>query len=224
MLIVGWDTGGERGSVGLLGDDRPLSEIDFSAALKQGEKLLPALDMALRLAEAPRCDIGLISVSIGPGSFTGLRIGIATAKGLARSLGIPMVGVPAVDSYARAANFWDGPVWVLLSDRRDWIYAASYRKSKSLAPVQAIALEAFCKIQEGSERTLFVGPGAEQHRTKLTGKIEGSVVASAGLNRPSGLQIASLGWEKYCRSGCDELYELEPVYLQAPLAEAMAQE
>lgn len=216
MFIVGWDTGGEQGSVGLLRDGCPWSEIAFLAALKQGEKLLPALDAALQLAGAKRSDVGLISVSTGPGSFTGLRIGIAMAKGLTRALEIPIVGVQALDAYVRAASFWEGPVWVLLSDRRDWVYAASYRGGQLWTPVQAISLDSLFQSLAKSEGALFIGPGAEQHREQLTERFERSVVAPTALNRPSGIQIAQLGLEKYLHASRDEFYELEPFYLTSP--------
>ncbi len=216
MLIAGLDTGGEQGCVGLQREGRPLSEIAFSAALKQGEKLLPALDAALKLAGSRRGELELLAVSIGPGSFTSLRIGIATAKGLARALKIPIVGVSTIEAYARAADFWEGPVWVLLVDRRDWVYAAGYHQGKLLAPVQTVLLETLMQKLESPEGLLFIGPGAEEHRARLRARFGPRAVAPPILNRPSGLQMARLGWETYQRSGHDEFYELEPHYLTSP--------
>ena len=226
MLILGLDTAGEQGSVGVTREDSHISEIAFPAALKQGEKLPQALDMSLKLAEIQRDELELIAVSMGPGSFTGLRIGIAMAKGLARALEIPLVGVLACEAYARTAAFWEGPVWVILSDRRDWIYYGSYQRGKQCRPLQAASIETLTEAVHLSltsdhqgEKTLFIGPGAEQYRERLARSFDPGVVAPALLNRPSGLQIARLGWEKYHSSARDELYDLEPSYLQAPLAE-----
>jgi tRNA threonylcarbamoyladenosine biosynthesis protein TsaB len=222
MLIVGLDTAGEHGSIGLAREADPVSEITFPAAFQQGEKLLPALDGSLKLAEITRSDVGLLAVSMGPGSFTGLRIGIALAKGLARALGIPIVGVSAFDAYASTARFWEGPVWVLLSDRRDWVYVAAFHEGEQIIPAGVSTIDSLLVGMQESRRAsrpkaLFIGPGAELHRLRLAE--QQGIVAPALLNRPSGLQIARLGWEKHRQFGQDELYDLEPAYIQPPAAE-----
>jgi len=223
MLILGLDTASEQGSIALAQDESPVSEIVFPAALKQGEKLLPMVDAILKFEDVKLSDLELLAVSMGPGSFTGLRIGIATAKGLARALQIPVVGVPSCDAYARAVDFWEGPVWVLLPDRRDWVYYAGYEKHQQVVPVQAASLEDFLKATEeigagGHPQALFVGPAVERYRERLVVQRKRSVMASAPLNRPSGLEIAWLGWEKYRQSRRNELQELEPFYLASPVS------
>lgn len=218
MLVLGLETAGEHGCVGLVQDDRVLSEIVFHAAMKHGERLLPAVEAALELAEIQKRDLDLIVASVGPGSFTGLRIGLSMAKGLARALEIPLVGVSAFEAYAQRAAFWPGPVWVLLPDRRDWIYAAGYEADQVAHAPQALPLGEFLEglTAPGPGRVLFIGPGAELHHDALAGY---GVVASSAMNRPSGVQIAQLGLERYRRSkGGDALYTLEPLYLQPPLA------
>jgi tRNA threonylcarbamoyladenosine biosynthesis protein TsaB len=215
MLVLGLETAGEHGCVGLVLDDRVLSEIVFHAAMKHGERLLPAVEAALGLAEIQKRDLDLIVVSVGPGSFTGLRIALSKAKGLARALEIPLVGVSAFEAYVQRAAFWPGPVWVLLPDRRDWIYAAGYEAGQVAHAPQALPLGEFLEGLQAPGRALFIGPGAELHRDALEGF---GTVASSAMNRPSGVQIAQLGLERYHREGRNELYTLEPLYLQPPLA------
>jgi tRNA threonylcarbamoyl adenosine modification protein YeaZ len=215
MLVLGLETAGEHGCVGLVQDDRVLSEIVFHAAMKHGERLLPAVEAALELAEVQKRDLELIVASVGPGSFTGLRIGLSMAKGLARALEVPLVGVSAFEAYVQRAAFWPGPVWVLLPDRRDWIYAAGYEAGQVAHAPQALPLGEFLEGLKASGRVLFIGPGAELYHDALEGY---GVVASSAMNRPSGVQIAQLGLESYRRKGGDELYTLEPLYLQPPLA------
>ncbi len=226
MWILGLETAGKHGSVGLMREDEPFADILFPAGKNQGGKLLPAVEALLQLAEAKRDELGLIAVSIGPGSFTGLRIGIATAKGLAKALEIPIVGVSAADAYVRAAGFWAGPVWVLLPDRRGWVYYAAFRGGELIVPLQISALEGLPqRLRDHAtreEKVLFVGPGVECHRAMLLERCPEAVLAPVALNEPSGLEIARLGLEKYRATGHDELYELEPLYLQPPLAEMAA--
>ncbi len=215
MLVLGLETAGEHGCVGLIHDDQVLSEIVFHAAMKHGERLLPAVEAALELAEIQKRDLTLIVTSVGPGSFTGLRIGLSMAKGLARALEVPLVGVSAFEAYAQRAAFWPGPIWVLLPDRRDWIYAAGYEEGRAVRPPEALPLGEFLEGLKAPGRALFIGPGAELHRDALEGF---GTVVSPVMNRPSGVQIAQLGLERYRREGRDELYTLEPLYLQPPLA------
>ncbi len=223
MLVLGLETAGDHGCVGLVRDDQALSEVVFHAAMKHGERLLPAVDAALRLADAHKDELNLLVASVGPGSFTGLRIGLSIAKGLARALRIPLVGVPAFEAYAQRVSCWPGPVWVLLQDRRDWVYAAGYERGRAVHPPRALPLRDFFKELEasrtragapGQAQALFIGPGVEPSRAALE---RYGTVAPAALNRPSGVQIAQLGLARYGQEGHDELYTLEPLYLQPPL-------
>jgi tRNA threonylcarbamoyladenosine biosynthesis protein TsaB len=219
MLVLGLETAGEQGCVGLIRGERPLSETVFFGAMRHGEMLLPAVEAALKLAEVKRNDLELIAVSRGPGSFTGLRIGIAAAKGLARALEIPLVGVSAFEPYAQIAGFWDGPAWVLLTDRRDWVYSAAFKGGEQIAPPQALPLEELMgHLASASEEPLLIGPGVERHRERLKA-LSRAVLAPEGLSRPSAVEIARLGRERFLAEGCDEKRELEPLYLQpAPAA------
>lgn len=221
MLVLGLDTAGEQGCVGLIDAERPRSEVVFHAARRHGELLLSAIEAALKLGGASRSDLELIAVAEGPGSFTGLRIGIATAKGLARALGIPLVGVPSAEVYARRAAFWPGPVWVLLPDRRDRLYVGSFEDGRELEPLRAVRFEGWLERDlagSGSRggSPLFIGPEAERRREALE---PWGVVPPSPLHRPSGVEVARRGLEAYRREERDEFYELEPLYLHPALAE-----
>jgi len=218
MLVLGLDTAGEQGSVGLIRGEQPLSEIVFFGALRHGELLLPAVDAALKLAEVERHDLELIAVSRGPGSFTGLRIGIAAAKGLARALEIPLVGVSAFEQYARLAGPWEGQVWVLLTDRRGWVYFAAYHGGEQVAPPQTLPLDELLKrLDRCSGRPLLIGPGVEGHRDVLEA-VSKAALAAEVLSKPSAIEIARLGRERFLAEGCDEKLDLEPLYLQRAAA------
>lgn len=219
---MGLETAGGQGCVGVLEDDRPLCELVFEATMAHGEKLLPAIEAALQLSGISKRELDLLAVSRGPGSFTGLRIGLAIAQGLARALGIPLVGVPGFAVYARKAVPWPGPVWVLLPDRREWLYVSVFRAGEEILAPQVLALEELLArlradefVREG-ERALLIGPGVESHREALAQAQAPGVPAPAALNLPSGVEIARLGRERFAQAGHDELYELEPLYVQEP--------
>lgn len=222
MLTLGIDTATEIGSVGLASDSSggPFGELSFSARMGQAERLLQAVDRLLELSRVKVEELELIAVSSGPGSFTGLRIGLATAKGLAQGLKIPLVGVPTAESYARRVEFWPGRVCVLIHDRRNLVYRTDFAGSGGERPIE-LELDRLEEIEailaEDLKGRLFLGSGAERYRGEL--EAQGGKVASRALNLPSGFQVALLGKAKFASTGEDELFSLEPRYLQRPLAE-----
>lgn len=221
MRTLGLDTAGEFGSVSVLNGSHPVSELTFEARADHGGKLTPALDAALKLAGVARTEIGLIAVSSGPGSFTGLRIGLAFAKGLARAIDCPLVGVPTLESYAERARFWPGPTWVLVPDRRESVYRAVYQGSELVeapSPYRIDDLIAETTTTQADEEVgpLIIGPGMTIHRSALEHGLPGVHFGSAALAQPSGATVGRLGLERHGRDASDELYELEPLYAQGP--------
>ncbi|MDQ3035508.1 MAG: tRNA (adenosine(37)-N6)-threonylcarbamoyltransferase complex dimerization subunit type 1 TsaB, partial [Myxococcota bacterium] len=101
MRVLAFDTSGDHGVVAVTTNGEVRAELHSRARSRQGESLLPAIERALAMGELTIGDIDLIAVGLGPGSFTGLRIGVATAKGLALARGTPVVGVRTSRAIAR---------------------------------------------------------------------------------------------------------------------------
>lgn len=216
MLTLGIDTATEIGSVGLSDSAQTIGELTFSARMSQSERLIQAIDRLLELNRIKVEELKLITVSAGPGSFTGLRIGLATGKGLAQALKIPLVGVPTTDTYAAKVDFWDERIAVLLHDRRNLVYSALFLGGEKVGKEQVQEIESL--LNEGSlDETLFIGTGAGRYRERLADL--GGTVAPDPLNQPSAAIVALLGVAKYERTNEDELYQLEPLYAQRPIAE-----
>jgi tRNA threonylcarbamoyladenosine biosynthesis protein TsaB len=215
MLALGIDTATEIGSVGLADDPKTASELTFPAEMSQAERLVQAIDRLLQLSGVSVEKLELIAVSAGPGSFTGLRIGMATAKGLAQALKIPMIGVPTLLSYAHRGGFWPGRVCVLIHDRRDLIYVGEFSGGEQLAEERVEKMDRVLAAETAGK--LFMGSGAELYRPELAAG--GGTVAPQALNLPSGLEIALLGRAEFAQTGEDQLFRLEPRYAQRPLAE-----
>lgn len=217
MITLGIETSHEHGSVGLSQDGQVLGELFFSTKVGLGEQLLPAIDSLLSLNRLERDQIELISVALGPGSFTSLRIGLAVGKGLAQALHIPIVGVPSMTAYAEKVSFLSGKICVVLPDRRDLVYYALYENNTQITPELSSTLTALREhVAQVSNLVLCLGPGAERHRAALEHTV---TVAPAELNRPSGAVIAQLGAQRYSLSQHDELWALEPLYVQKLIAE-----
>ncbi len=220
MITLGIDTACEIGSVGLADGEKLLGELTYQAAMSQSEKLLVSVDKLFKVTEVEKKDLELISVSTGPGSFTGLRIGIATAKGLALSLGVPLIGVPTCETYQARVSFWPGKICVLIMDRRNLVYQALFEQGKKVIRESSTSKEkVFEKAGKASDDIpwLFIGSGAKKYRKEI--KKVGGITAPPSLNLPSSFTVGRLGQRRIKTGKSDQLLELEPLYAQRPVAE-----
>ncbi len=219
MLILAIDTATDRLGLALRRDDATLAELHLDLGRKHAEKILVSLDGLLAdLGIAPR-DLGGIAVSLGPGSFTGLRIGLAFAKGLALATGAGLAGIPSLAVLARGALPWVGPVVPCIDARRGEVYYTAYHATiggvEHLDPgFQAGApadVAARCRLL--GPRVLLVGTGAEAVHA-VAGS--GAALAPRELALPRAAVLAALGAEKLGRDGGDPLDALEPLYVRRP--------
>lgn len=125
-LLLALDTATRVLGVAVMQGDRVLAEIAVEGARVHSERVLPAIDFVLREAGVELRDLSAMAVSAGPGSFTGLRVGIATVKGLAFGKELPVVPVPTLAAMRRAAAGAPGPVACLLDARRGEVYAGCW--------------------------------------------------------------------------------------------------
>ena len=222
MLTLGFDTATDVGTVGLVDGDKAVGEFTFSADESQSERLLSSIDLLLKESGLAISDVRKIGVSRGPGSFTGLRIGISTAKGLARGLDVPLVGVPLTNCYYSRVNHYCGPVYTLIKDRRDLVYYATFDKNgnkvseEESTPLEELKEKISVKTSQTNSPALLVGNAVPGHRDRLT-EIRDVVLSEGELNYPSGLQVAFLGAN--IQEDGKELTSLEPLYAQRPIAE-----
>lgn len=215
MLTLGVDTTTMWGSLGLW-QEGPLGEIGCRRLTRRADPLLPSLEFLLTSIQADKSALSLIAVSLGPGSFTSLRVGVSLAKGLALGLNLPLVGVPSLPVYARRVRGWPGTVCTLISDRKDRAYVACYEDGQPQGDSMMMELDDLqACLKTAPKPVLMVGPGAAQLYESLT-ETDGIRLASTSACQPSGLAIAEMGLEKFKRQGADDLATLEPLYGAAP--------
>src|SRR5690242_19383342 len=127
MRVLALETSTLAGGVALMDGERLVAEYVLDVGVTHSERLLAVIDRVLADARwAPR-DLEGLAVSIGPGSFTGLRVGVSTVKGLAWALGLPIAAVPTLDAMAAAVPSSAWPVCPILTARRGEVYASLYR-------------------------------------------------------------------------------------------------
>ncbi len=125
--ILAIDTSTDTGSVAIVEDGRVLAECTALVRAQHSEALMPLVEFAFARSGVTLAEIGMLAVGVGPGSFTGVRIGLATAKGIRMASGLPLVGVSSLDALAAAAVGFAGPIATVLDGKRGEVFARAWR-------------------------------------------------------------------------------------------------
>lgn len=226
MKILAIDTTTFLGSIALVEDDQLVSALQQGTSVTYSERLISGIDHLLTNANWKKEDLDLIAVAIGPGSFTGLRIGMATAKGLAVALGKPLVGVSSLCAIAYGADIYEGKVAAILDARRDEVYAAVYQYKngsyeKTLMEECVLSPEQLCaELKKIKGVKLCVGDGARRYRDTLVKKFKDEAAfLHDAKNFPHAGYLATLAKLRFEESGADEAEDLSPNYIRISDAE-----
>jgi tRNA threonylcarbamoyladenosine biosynthesis protein TsaB len=184
--------------------------------LTHSEILLPLLENALKQYGADVNDIGLFAVSAGPGSFTGVRIGASTVKGLAFAKDTPCVGVSSLEAIAR--NVGRGIICPVMDARRDQFYTAIFDGKTRLTEDAALSFEEIRERLKGYGSVTVCGDGMEKFLS-LCGDMGNLFPASYACADQNALSVALCGYDKFVRGESVSAKELQPVYLRMPQAE-----
>jgi tRNA threonylcarbamoyladenosine biosynthesis protein TsaB len=163
VRILSIETSTVQGSVALAEGEHPVVALEHRRENAHGDSILPLVEQALAAAGWSRGQLDRIAVGIGPGSFTGLRVGIAIAQGLSEGLEVPLVGVPSLQAMALAAPAeLGGQRCVLMDARKNELFAAVYDPTgRQLLPVQLVGtIEDLSSLTRELSDPLFIGNGA----------------------------------------------------------------
>ena len=221
MKILALETSTKVGSVAISEDEHLIAEYTLNVISTHSERLLPSIDQILRDSKLSIREIDGFAISLGPGSFTGLRIGISTVKGLALAAEKGVVGVPTLDVLAHNLMFTRLLVCPLLDARKGEVYTALYQgdesgKLEKLTPDLALKPEEL--LTRIKEPVIFLGDGVETYRDTLRSGQDNCLFAPAYLNQPRASVLAKLGLEKFRQGHIFKEDEIQPLYCR--LAEA----
>lgn len=226
MKILGIDGSGLVASVAVVEDDNLIAEYTTGYKKTHSQTLLPMLDEVKSMIELDLHSLDAIAVAAGPGSFTGLRIASATAKGLGLSLGCPIVSVPTVD--ALAFNLWgqSGVICPILDARRGQVYTGiySFGEDGTFRVVREQCALDFHDISrvinELGEHVTFLGDGVPVFKDLIDEVIKVPYrFAPAHLNRQHASSVAALGEIYYKNGDCEPAADHRPEYLRLSQAE-----
>lgn len=220
MYVLGIDTSSLTGGVALLQGEKLVGESVLNIRTTHSERLLPALEKLLQDADVDVADLDLISVVTGPGSFTGIRIGVATAKGLVYALRHSVIGVTTLEAYGWQFKFFPGLVVPLIDARRNTVYWQAFQKGKALsAPIHGALTDVYDWCARQGQECLFVGDGALNYVQEISESLPKANFAPAALAllRPSA--VAHLGYSRYLVGEMSDVFNLNPTYMRKTEAE-----
>ncbi len=222
MNILGIETSTATGSVAIMSEDGLVAQYTLNIEITHSERLMAAVDRVLSDLRFSLRDIDGFAVSIGPGSFTGLRVGLSTVKGLSFAARKPVAAVPTLRGLAWNLACSAYPVCPMLDARKKQVYAAIFRYEGTALfqekPETAISLPDLFKMI--SVKTVFTGEAAFIYRKEIENALGGlAVFAPHALSRPSAASIAELGLEMITKGELADIDGLAPMYIRRPEAE-----
>jgi tRNA threonylcarbamoyladenosine biosynthesis protein TsaB len=228
MLTLGIDTATRTGGVALVNDGRILCSRSCPLRLTHSESLMPVIAEVLEEVNDSLSNIQAVAVAVGPGSFTGLRVGLATAKGLCVGRGIPVVGVPTMEALALPFRGEELPVWVLLPSRREHVYSALFQwvvKDGGWEPRRVRAernqrVEEF--LSELNQASFVAGPGLRNLEEEVLAVGGDLVRVDPRSHRDSdGSGVALLGEERALAGEGLEPRQVRPLYVVEQVAKPL---
>ncbi len=221
MIALALDTSGSAGSVAVLRDDEVLARISIEAGMRHGVELFPSIERGLRDAGVAARDVDLVAVGVGPGSYTGLRVGVTAARALAFATGADLLGVTSCDALAAAVPAGDAPVGVVVDARVRAVYVATYawddergwqcQDGPEILPPGSAA-------ERLPDDAVLVGDGAAAHHEAFARF--GSAEAAPSVDA---VHVARLALRRHALGEREELDRVVPLYLRKSTAEMKAE-
>jgi tRNA threonylcarbamoyladenosine biosynthesis protein TsaB len=221
MKAIALETSGMFGSIALVEDRRVVVEEEFPQGFKHAAGIISLIDRLTHSRGWSPADVSQVYVSSGPGSFTGLRVGITVAKTLAFSLGAKLVAVPSTAVLAyNAYEGWENRI-IVLDAKRGQIFTARYANRKGEAvEVEAPHLDTLAAMLARSPRPVqLIGDGIPYHQAAIPTDDAGVIVLPKPLWRARAGVVARLGLRMAERGEFTEPDELAPLYIRRPEAE-----
>ncbi len=219
-LILSLETAAGCGSVALtrggVRNGSLIAEAAVHAETSHSRQLLGSVAWVMQAAGVRWSDLDAVAVSIGPGSFTGLRIGLAAAKGIVFAAGKPLIAVPTLDAVALSYPLLDCPLWCVMDARKQEVYAACYGANGQLSPAETIRPELLvAKIRPPA---VLAGPGLTAYH-QLFAHLDGIQLIPPALSSLNAAKIGLLAAERLARGELADPALTVPLYVRPSEAE-----
>lgn len=226
MKILGVDTSSKVATAAICEDDRLICEFVLNTKMTHSQTIMPIIDECFKKSELSPKDIDVFAVADGPGSFTGLRIGVTTVKGLAHGVNKPVAGVNTLEALAYNLPFCPYIIAPIMDARREQVYNALYRVKEGnlciIASPRAIGIDELMEeLEKIGEKVVFLGDGVPVFSEMIKEKLGDSALfapANANMQKASGVCVAAFNKETM------HYGKLAPTYLRKSQAERELEE
>jgi len=224
MKLLAIEASTKTGSCAVFGNDGLLGEITLNTDITHSERLMPGIIYLMKSLKLTFKDLNAIAISIGPGSFTALRIGISTAKGIAFASNLPLIGIPTLQALAERIIEPNSVICPFLDARKKEVYFALYKRDHDGSLLQlkrekAAKVEEMCKSIK--RRTIFLGNGVEVYGEKVKQILREMAIFTPKAQRlPTASTVAEIGYRIFLNNNYPkDLSSVRPIYLRPSDAE-----
>lgn len=223
MIVLSMDSSSLVTTVALLKDEHLLGEFTLNFKREHSVILMEKIEMLLNDCNIDISEVDGFVVSKGPGSFTGLRIGMATVKGLTMGSNKPYLSISSLDALAYSLINFDGIICPIMDALRDSVFTCMYKSSNGelskIIDYSALSLDELVEIlQEKDESVIFTGDGVYKYKENLLEKLPNAKFAPNHLSVVKASSLGELGMELLRQGQCDDINS-SPLYLKKPQAE-----
>jgi len=224
MMILAIESATAQVGCAIGGPEGVIASVQSARDRRHAESLVPQIDFARSQSGVELSDLDAIAVDVGPGLYTGLRVGVTTAMTMAHALGVPVVAVSSLDVVAFPLRFADRPIEVVIDARRGEVFHARYQPGPDLPerisePAVLDPADLARQIRERGREVLIVGDGALRYRSDLD-DLTLARAADPGLAFPSAASLAMLARARAEAGDHVPPDEIRPLYLRRPDAQA----
>lgn len=230
MKILGIDSSGLVASAAIADEKNIIAEFTVNNKQTHSQTLLPMIEKVVDMSGIELEQMDAIAIAAGPGSFTGLRIGSATAKGIGLALKKPVVSVPTLEGLAYRVSVFDGIICPIMDARRNQVYTGIYKMDKGnlvcLSEQKAVDIhEIMEELEKYDEKVIFLGDGVEVQRETIEKEFKKEYCfAPIHLSKQSAAAVAVLGDIYFNQGKAEDAAEHKPIYLRKSQAEREREE
>ncbi len=225
-MFLGIETSSLVSSVAIMKDEKLVGELTVQAGLTHSEQLVPHIDILMKSCQVDKKDLQGIGVSIGPGSFTGLRIGLGTAKAMAYALRIPIVGVLTPEVLAYNFAYTNSLICVCIDAQKKNVYEALYRcNGEAIEVLQKPVVKSFMttleELASQANPVIFVGDGIGKNRDEILSFAPHFSVALPTMAIPRAGQLLWAAKNRFAFNEVDDVMSIQPFYIRKSEAEVL---
>ncbi len=229
MKILGMDTSSRACSIAVVEDDCLICEFVINNKKTHSQKLMPMIETMLNMSDLSIEDMDAIAVSVGPGSFTGLRISMSTAKAISHVNDIPIISVNALESLAANMDLNNKKIYPILDAQRTQVYTAKYEyKDNELLELEKMDVKEIDEliniIKNSNEETIVLGEAVSKYYDKLL-SVENIIIPAVSHNVTKASSVCAVALAKYKKGeGIHSCYDVNPIYIRKSQAEVQYEE